>query len=114
LATEEDIASSFEELEMNDLFFFFGSFWSTVQDIAVRLPPQPSSQAPSATNLPGKRFLPSCGEWKSDEATTRRIHDRRSRKDEEKKNIRKRETKRRRSTRRVIFGAAKAERLLVI
>jgi hypothetical protein len=55
LATEEDIAASFEELTNNDLFFFFGSFCPTVQDILLRLPPQPSSQALSATNLPGKR-----------------------------------------------------------
>jgi hypothetical protein len=59
LATEEDIASSFEERTNNDLFFFFGSFWPTVQDILLRLPPQPSSQAISATNLPGKRDGPS-------------------------------------------------------
>jgi hypothetical protein len=59
LATEEDIASSFEDLQFNDLFFFFGSLWSTVQDIGVRLPPRPSSQALSATNLPGKKSIPS-------------------------------------------------------
>jgi hypothetical protein len=33
LLTEEDIASSFEELVDDDLFFFFGSLWLSVQDI---------------------------------------------------------------------------------
>jgi hypothetical protein len=43
LVTEEDIASSFEDFQFNDLFFFFGSLWLSVQDILARLPPQPSS-----------------------------------------------------------------------
>jgi hypothetical protein len=59
LVTEEDIASSFEDFQFNDLFFFFGSLSLQVQHILPRLPPQPSSQALSLTGLPGKSFSPS-------------------------------------------------------
>jgi hypothetical protein len=55
VVTEEDIASSFEEFQFNDLFFFFGLLWLTVQDILASPPPLPSSQALSHQNLPGKR-----------------------------------------------------------
>jgi hypothetical protein len=55
VATEEDIASSFEELENDDLFFFFGSLDLSVLHIALSLPPHPSSQALSLTGLLVKR-----------------------------------------------------------
>jgi hypothetical protein len=54
LPTEEDIASSFEDLHIDDLFFFFGFLWLKVQDILSRLFPPSSSQALSLKNLPGK------------------------------------------------------------
>jgi hypothetical protein len=54
VATEEDIASSFEDLENYDLFFFFGSLDLSVLHIALSLPPHPSSQALSLTGLPVK------------------------------------------------------------
>jgi hypothetical protein len=49
-----DIASSFEDHIYYDLFFFFGFFWLTVQDILARSPPQPSSQAILPKNHPVK------------------------------------------------------------
>src|SRR2546423_1798170 len=55
VATEEDIASSFGDLQNDDLFFFFGLFLLTVQGILASPPPPPSSQALSVTGLPGKR-----------------------------------------------------------
>ena len=62
LETEEDIASSFEELYPNDLFFFFGSFWLLGKDILLWLSPASSSQAPSAKSLPVKNgSLCACG-----------------------------------------------------
>jgi hypothetical protein len=54
VVTEEDIASSFEEFQFNDLFFFFGTLRPSVQDILASSPPQPSSQALSPQNHPGK------------------------------------------------------------
>lgn len=63
MATEEDIASSFGDLQNDDLFFFFGLFWLTVQDILASPPPQPSSQALSLTGLPGKRVMEYAAEW---------------------------------------------------
>jgi hypothetical protein len=56
---EEDIASPFEDLQHNDLFFFFGFFSLTVQDILSAVSPPSSSQALSHTNHPGKTFLTS-------------------------------------------------------
>lgn len=55
--TEEDIASSFEDLQFNDLFFFFGSFWLKLQDRLSALSPLSSSQALSHKYLPVKRVV---------------------------------------------------------
>jgi hypothetical protein len=56
LATEEDIASSFEDLQIYDLFFFFGLLWLKVKDSLSGWSPPSSSQALSLKNLPGKRL----------------------------------------------------------
>jgi hypothetical protein len=52
LATEEDIASSFEELDTHDLFFFFGSFSGFDNFIRPFLPSHPASLALAGPYLP--------------------------------------------------------------
>jgi hypothetical protein len=52
LATEEDIASSFEEPSKHGLFFFFGSFLRFDAFILVFSPAQTASLAALATYLP--------------------------------------------------------------
>jgi hypothetical protein len=54
LATEEDIAPSFEELYMDDLFFFFGFFAGFDTFIRTFSPSHPAPLALSATYLPVK------------------------------------------------------------
>jgi len=57
LVREEDIASPFEDLQHNDLFFFFGFFSLKVQDILSAVSPPSSSQALTHTKHPGKKLV---------------------------------------------------------
>jgi hypothetical protein len=59
-----DIARSFGENIDNDLFFFFGSFSLSLQDIPSRLLLQPASQALSVTYLPVKREIGRQFSWR--------------------------------------------------